>query len=259
LHRRSGFPTHLLAELHGNTNLESCEKCGKQYLRDFRCRVRKDPQHYTGRKCTMSQCSGKLRDSIINFGENLPEKPLDDAGLHSEKADVCLAMGSSLTVTPAADFPKLVGKSKKLVIVNLQKTPLDRYATIRINAKCDDVMKLLMEELKLEIPEWRLIRYLKVRLEPMKNNTEELQAHFAGVESDGLPASFLESISLTMSGDKRAQGKDNIDQSLIDEAVFEGLKRRPGGRTNNDHKEDEKKRRNKIRGICRGIEFYRAL
>jgi len=40
-------------------------------------------------------------------------------------ADVCLAMGSSLTVTPAADIPKHVGKHGKLIIVNLQKTPLD--------------------------------------------------------------------------------------------------------------------------------------
>lgn len=40
-------------------------------------------------------------------------------------ADVCLAMGSSLTVTPAADIPKTVGENGKLIIVNLQKTPLD--------------------------------------------------------------------------------------------------------------------------------------
>lgn len=59
------------------------------------------------------------------------------------KADLCLAMGSSLTVTPAADIPKEVGKKNKLIIVNLQKTPLDKYAYLRINAMCDDVMKLL--------------------------------------------------------------------------------------------------------------------
>jgi NAD-dependent SIR2 family protein deacetylase len=52
-------------------------------------------------------------------------------------------MGSSLTVTPAADIPKEVGKKNKLIIVNLQKTPLDKYAYLRINAMCDDVMTLL--------------------------------------------------------------------------------------------------------------------
>jgi len=33
-------------------------------------------------------------------------------------------MGSSLTVTPAADIPKDVGKNGKLIIVNLQKNTL---------------------------------------------------------------------------------------------------------------------------------------
>lgn len=56
-------------------------------------------------------------------------------------------MGSSLTVTPAADIPKHVGKNGKLVIVNLQKTPLDKYAFLRINALCDDVMKRLAKTL----------------------------------------------------------------------------------------------------------------
>lgn len=59
-------------------------------------------------------------------------------------ADVCLAMGSSLTVTPAADIPKTVGENGKLIIVNLQKTPLDDFAYVRVNALCDDFMKLLM-------------------------------------------------------------------------------------------------------------------
>lgn len=38
LHRRSGLRPNHLSELHGNTNLEKCEKCDKQYLRDFKTR-----------------------------------------------------------------------------------------------------------------------------------------------------------------------------------------------------------------------------
>jgi NAD-dependent SIR2 family protein deacetylase len=33
LHRRSGILPNKLSELHGNTNLETCSKCGKEYLR----------------------------------------------------------------------------------------------------------------------------------------------------------------------------------------------------------------------------------
>lgn len=38
LHRRSGLHRAQLAELHGNTNMETCKKCGRQYLRDFETR-----------------------------------------------------------------------------------------------------------------------------------------------------------------------------------------------------------------------------
>ena len=38
LHRRSGLPPSTLAELHGNTNLETCKECKRQYLRDFETR-----------------------------------------------------------------------------------------------------------------------------------------------------------------------------------------------------------------------------
>lgn len=39
LHRRSGLSPAYLSELHGNTNLEVCEKCKRQYLRDFETRL----------------------------------------------------------------------------------------------------------------------------------------------------------------------------------------------------------------------------
>lgn len=38
LHRRSGFPPEKLAELHGNSNLEQCRTCKREYLRDFSTR-----------------------------------------------------------------------------------------------------------------------------------------------------------------------------------------------------------------------------
>ena len=39
LHRKSGIDAMHISELHGNTNLEKCSKCGKDYFRDFRTRT----------------------------------------------------------------------------------------------------------------------------------------------------------------------------------------------------------------------------
>lgn len=49
-----------------------------------------------------------MRDSIVNFGENLPQEELTRGEHEGEVADLCLAMGSSLTVTPAADIPEVI-------------------------------------------------------------------------------------------------------------------------------------------------------
>jgi len=167
LHRRSGIPKRQLAELHGNGNLEICKKCKAQYLRDFRTRNSKSVHnHETGRKCDNPACKGALKDTIINFGEDLPPKEFAKAEKHSEMADVCLALGSSLTVTPAADCPETVGKLGHLYIINLQRTPLDSLST-RLNGKCDEVMRKLMEELEIEVPPWRLHRGVRVDVQPI--------------------------------------------------------------------------------------------
>lgn len=121
LHRKSGIKPEFLAEVHGNTNLEVCENCGKEYMRDFRVRnAQKVHDHRTGRTCDNRVCNGHLKDTIINFGENLNDNILELGFQNCQNADLCLAMGSSLRVTPAADMPKACAENGgNLVIVNL--------------------------------------------------------------------------------------------------------------------------------------------
>ena len=52
----------------------------------------------------------------------------------------------------------------RLVICNLQKTPLDHLATLVIHAKCDDIMKLLMQKLSYQIPTWQMKKRIEVSL-----------------------------------------------------------------------------------------------
>ena len=123
LHRKSGIPKSKLWELHGNTNLEWCKRCDKDYMRDYQVRTgTKD--HSTGRKC--ENCGGMLYDSVINFGEDLKPAILNGGWEAGVNADLMLSLGSSLRVTPACDIPlEMVENGGKLVIVNLQKTPLN--------------------------------------------------------------------------------------------------------------------------------------
>eukprot|EP00300_Choanocystis_sp_HF-7_P024428 c25880_g1_i1.p1 GENE.c25880_g1_i1~~c25880_g1_i1.p1 ORF type:complete len:363 (+),score=67.50 c25880_g1_i1:84-1172(+) len=90
--------------------------------------------------------SGTLRDDLVEW-------------MHEweQKADLCLAMGSSLcgmnadrmVQTPAKKAKK--GAAHGSVIVSLQQTQLDEDSTLRIFAKIDDVMRLLAEEMHLDV------------------------------------------------------------------------------------------------------------
>jgi len=199
LHRKSGIPADKIAEVHGNTNVEICKskKCKRQYLRDFRVRTaQKTHDHKTGRMC--ESCGKELYDSIINFGENLPEKELDDGFGHGGQADLCLALGSSLRVTPAADMPKeTLKKGGRLVIVNLQATPLDKYA-FRINGLIDDVMARLMAKLDLTIPAFTLKRrvaIVKSDMDPKRPTQKgKVALMIRGVDENGDPYSLFKSV-----------------------------------------------------------------
>lgn len=158
LHRRSGIPATAISELHGNGNAEVCEDCGARYFRDFKCdRMEKKFDHFTGRFC---RCKGRLLNCTIDFGQTLEPTPLRLAQEHSSRADLHLAMGSSLAVSPANTQPETTGRKPdgNLVICNLQKTPLTSLATFQIFAETDVVMQMLMERLDIPVPPWRLLR-----------------------------------------------------------------------------------------------------
>ncbi|GAD92795.1 hypothetical protein NECHADRAFT_106479 [Paecilomyces variotii No. 5] len=197
LHRRSGILPDRISELHGNSNRESCVECGKEYIRDFRA-VSKyekgDHDHRTGRKCT--RCGGALHDTIINFGENLPAQALDLAHKHAEMADLCLVLGSSLTVSPANGIPEIVGQRNgaQLAICNLQKTPIDNLSNFRVFSEADVLMTRVMEKLSLPIPPFILRRCLMVKVETQEEDRHKVIT--TGVDSDGTPVTFLQSVRL---------------------------------------------------------------
>ena len=114
-----------VAELHGTLQKLHCEKCGREY----------DSSEYVKEEF-YCECSGILRPSIVLFGESLPQEAFEFALEETEKADLFIVLGSSLTVTPANQFPLLAKEiGAKLVIVNQEDTPVDRYADLVIQDK----------------------------------------------------------------------------------------------------------------------------
>jgi len=147
--------------------------------------------HKTDRLCTA--CGSPLYDSIINFGESLPENELNEAFKQANLADLCIVLGSSLTVTPAADIPKKVAKRGKLIIVNQQETPLDSISSYKLTCSTDQFMQEIMSLLQISIPPWILERQFNLDYKILDNrSTLTIQ----GIDRDGCPASIFKSVNL---------------------------------------------------------------
>ncbi|MEC5423906.1 NAD-dependent protein deacylase [Virgibacillus sp. C22-A2] len=114
-----------VAELHGTLRKLHCQSCGQNY----------SSESYIDRKYHCS-CGGILRPSITLFGETLPEDAFQLALEETQKATLFIVLGSSLSVTPANQFP-LIAKENgaKLVIINREETDFDYYADKVINER----------------------------------------------------------------------------------------------------------------------------
>ena len=141
LHQRAGNDPDRVIEVHGTMFKTVCWSCGDKLPMETALeRVRAgdvDPA------CLL--CGGVLKSDTISFGQALVPEVIARAMAASEACDLFLAIGSTLSVFPAANtVPRAKAAGAKVVIVNGGPTEMDRFADAVVNGDISEVLPLLV-------------------------------------------------------------------------------------------------------------------
>jgi NAD-dependent deacetylase len=144
LHHAAGQTPELVVEIHGNVREVKCMSCEWRAPMEValeRVRAGEDDPRCTG-------CGGILKSATISFGENLVPEDLQRAQMAAARADLFLALGTSLGVYPAAGLPEIALRNgARLVVMNAQETPFDRVADAVVNEQLGEVLPALVVRL----------------------------------------------------------------------------------------------------------------
>lgn len=144
LHQAAGLPAEAVVELHGNALRTHCLDCGATWTTgDVLERVAAgddDPQ------CL--QCGGLLKTSTISFGQAMPEAEMERAYQWADEADAVLAVGSTLSVYPAAWVPLAAARrGVPFLIVNQGSTEADEMADCKWEVSAAEALPALVAAL----------------------------------------------------------------------------------------------------------------
>jgi NAD-dependent deacetylase len=137
LHSLAGTSAERLVELHGTNALVECQTC----------HWRGDPEpHFEifrlQRQPPLCECGGFLKPATISFGQSLEPEELERAREAATEADLVVALGSTLSVYPAASFPLLAAqRGVPYIVINRGATDHDneRSVTLRLEGEVSEL------------------------------------------------------------------------------------------------------------------------
>jgi NAD-dependent deacetylase len=143
LHALAGTSAEHLVELHGTNLPVECVSC----------RTRSDPEpHFeffrSQGKPPLCSCGGFLKPATISFGQSLEPQTLERAEQAAMESDLVVALGSTLSVYPAASFPLMAAqRGIPYVVINRGATDHDQESAVRLRIE-DDVAEIFPAAVK---------------------------------------------------------------------------------------------------------------
>ncbi len=137
LHQLAGHSPSKVLEVHGTLHRTCCWSCkDRRPMKQALARVvagDADP------KCEL--CDGILKSDTILFGQPLDQDVMDRALEASSNCDLFIAVGTSLSVFPAANtLPRAKSAGAKVIIVNGEPTEMDHYAEVVVNGGISEIL-----------------------------------------------------------------------------------------------------------------------
>jgi NAD-dependent deacetylase len=129
----------LPVEVHGSLLRDRCSAC------DVRSGPRPVDATSVATLPRCDRCGGMLRPDVVWFGERLDEAVLEKADAAAASADVCLVVGTSALVHPAASLPlRTRARGGTVIEVNPEETPLTRAAAVSIRGSAAGTVPALL-------------------------------------------------------------------------------------------------------------------
>lgn len=104
LHRKTNIPREKMSILHGDIFTEICDTCHTEHV--CKHEIQSIGLKHTGHNCTLGgspvgSCPGKLKDTLLDWEDDLPQIDWARAQEECYKADLVLCLGTSLRIEPA--------------------------------------------------------------------------------------------------------------------------------------------------------------
>jgi NAD-dependent deacetylase len=111
----------------------------------MRCKIDIESSWQSGAPTCFKCGKNKTRPHVVLFGEKLDQRLFSGLERFAKEADAVVAVGTSLNVFPAAGL--VMDNSKKSIIINMDKTPFDKFARKVYHADCDSVIDAVLRSL----------------------------------------------------------------------------------------------------------------
>lgn len=153
LERTAGVATDKIVEAHGSFASQSCIDCGSKF---DDAAMRECIQHQIVPRCPEPTCGGLVKPDIVFFGQPLSTEFSEAVPLLAQ-TDLCLILGTSLTVYPFAALPQLIPEHVPRILINRESvgTLGSRPNDVLLLGDCDTGIKKLatalgwLEELEI--------------------------------------------------------------------------------------------------------------